>query len=65
MTLDKTKIIHERRKLKKMVKLCKEGRMPKESLDDSFNSWIAHAKIGNDYAIIQKMERYYRNLWRD
>lgn len=65
MTLDKAKIIHERRKLKKMVRLCKAGRLAKESIDDSFNSWRAHAKVGNNYAIIQKMERYYRSLWRD
>lgn len=65
MTLDKAKIIHERRKLKKMVRLCKAGRLAKESIDDSFNSWRAHAKVGNNYAIIQKMEKYYRSLWRN
>lgn len=65
MTLDKQKIIHERRKLKRMVRLVKQGYLPKETPDRSLQSWEAHAKHGNNYRIICKMHRYYQNLWRD
>ena len=65
MTLDKKKIIHERRKLKRMVKSSKAGKMPRKAVDASIKSWEAHAKIGNDYSIIQKMKRFYEDLLRD
>lgn len=65
MTIDKAKIYHERRKLKRMVRLCKAGRLPQDAVDNSLRCWVAHAKIGNDYAIICKMYRYYNSLWKD
>lgn len=65
MTLDKQKIIHERRKLKRMVRLVKQGCLLKETPDRSLQSWEAHAKHGNNYRIICKMHQYYQNLWRD
>ena len=65
MTIDKAKIYHERRKLKRMVRLCKAGRLPKETADASLECWAAHAKIGNDYKVICKMKSYYRNLWKE
>lgn len=65
MTIDKAKIYHERRKLKRMVRLCKAGYLPRDAVEDSLRCWSAHAKIGNDYAIICKMHRYYNSLWKD
>ena len=65
MTLDKTKILHERRKLKRMVRLAKIGKLSKEDTDHSLGCWIAHAKHGNNHGIILKMREYYGKLWRD
>lgn len=65
MTIDKAKIYHERRKLKRMVRLCKAGRLQRDVVEDSLRCWAARAKIGNDYAIICKMYRYYNSLWKD
>lgn len=65
MTIDKAKIYHMRRKLKKMVKLAKAGRLPRETADTSLQCWAAHAKRGNNHMVINKMYSYYRNLWRD
>lgn len=65
MTLDKKKIVHERRKLKRMVRLVKLGKLPKETPDHSLESWASHAAHGNNHRIIRKMEEYYRDLWRD
>ena len=65
MTIDKDKIYHMRRKLKKMVRLVKVGRLPRETADTSLQCWAAHAKHGNNHMVINKMYFYYRNLWRD
>lgn len=65
MTIDKAKIYHMRRKLKKMVRLVKAGRLPRETADTSLQCWAAHAKRGNNHMVINKMYSYYRNLWRD
>lgn len=65
VTLNKDKIYHERRKLKRMVRLVKVGRLPRETADASLQCWAAHAKRGNNHMVINKMYTYYRNLWRD
>lgn len=65
MTIDKAKIYHERRKLKRMVRLFEAGKLPKRTADDILKCWVAHAKIGNDYKVIQKMKSYYRSLWKE
>lgn len=64
-TIDKTRIIRERRKLKRLVKKSTRGQISKADVDASLNSWIAHAQRGNNYNVIQKMTRYYQSLWRD
>ena len=65
ITIDKAKIYHMRRKLKRIVRLCKTGGIPKSTADDSLKCWTAHAKIGNNYKVIKKMQSFYRNLWKD
>ena len=65
VTLNKDKIYHEKRKLKRMVRLVKMGRLPRETADTSLQCWVAHAKHGNNHIIINKMYTYYRSLWRD
>lgn len=65
VTLNKDKIYHERRKLKRMVRLVKVGRLPRETADTSLQCWAAHAKRGNNHMVINKMYTYYRSLWRD
>lgn len=65
VTLSKDKIYHERRKLVKMVKLIKAGKLPRDTAEVSLRCWTAHAAHGNNHRVIQKMHHYYRNLWRD
>lgn len=65
VTLSKDKIYHERRKLKKMVRLVKAGKLPRETADISIQCWAAHAAHGNNHNVIKKMYEYYQNLWRD
>lgn len=65
VTLSKDKIYHERRKLKKMVRLVKAGKLPRETADISIQCWAAHAAHGNNYSVIKKIYEYYQNLWRN
>lgn len=65
VTLNKDKIYHERRKLKRMAGLVKAGRLPREAADMSLRCWAAHAAHGNNHRVIQKMHQYYQSLWRD
>lgn len=65
MTLDPKNVKHERQKLKKMVKKSKEGEIPKEKVEECYQSWKQHARHGNSYKMLQRMDRYYQELWRD
>ncbi|MGO5592784.1 reverse transcriptase domain-containing protein [Acidaminococcus sp. HCP3S3_G9_1] len=64
VTLNKTKIYHERRKLKKMVQLARTGKIPRTTADESIRCWAAHAVRGNNHRIIGKMYDFYYGLWR-
>lgn len=58
-------IIHEKRKLKRMRNLVAEGVLSKEHVEECYISWKAHAKKGNTYSLVQQMNEFYDDLWRD
>lgn len=58
------KVTHERRKLKKLVRLSKQGILTKADVDKCFECWQAHACKGNSYNLIKNMTKYYNDLWR-
>lgn len=64
VTLPKNKIIRERRKLKRLVRAARAGKISRETVEESFNSWKGHASYGNNHNTIQRMTKYYKNLWR-
>lgn len=63
--LNSQNIKHERRKLKKQVILAKKGKLSKRDIDISYECWKAHARWGNSYKLIQRMDNYYHNLWKE
>ena len=63
MILRSENVKREKRKLKRMVSLSKRDGITKKSVDDSFESWKAHASKGNSYELIRRMDIYYKNLW--
>lgn len=65
MTLNSANIKHERKKLLRMVNLAKEGKITRAKVDECFKSWCANASKGNSYKLIQRMKRYYYDLWRN
>ena len=54
----------QRRKLVRLVKRSRSGMIPKEKVDESYAAWRNHASKGNSFLLLQRMDSYYRNLWR-
>lgn len=65
MALNSANIKHERRKLRKMVRLAKEGRITREKVDECYTSWKANASKGNSYKLLKRMDEYYMSLWQE
>lgn len=54
-----------KRKLRKYKSLVDEGKMTREKADECYTSWKAHAKKGNSYNLLKRMDEYYANLWKE
>lgn len=54
----------QRKKLRRLVKRSKAGLIPKEKVDESYKAWRNHAEKGNSFHLLQRMDGYYRDLWR-
>lgn len=65
MQLNPQNVKNERRKLRKMVKLAKNGRLTKEKVDECYCSWKNHASKGNSYKLLKRMDLYYEGLWKE
>lgn len=55
----------QRKKLARLVALCKSGRYPRSIVDGSYRCWRAHAAKGNTWKLLARMDKYYQELWRD
>lgn len=56
--------INMRRRLKKFKKLHAQKRLSKKLIECSYNSWKGHAKRGNCYHLIKKMDGLYNDLFK-
>lgn len=57
------KVRQEKRKLRRMAYLVRDGTMSIEKLDECFSSWIGYAQRNcSDRATPEKMQRYYDRL---
>lgn len=54
----------ERKKLFRLVKQSKRGKLPKSKVDESYAAWRNHASKGNSFKCIQRMDAYYKSLWK-
>ena len=64
MTLNSANIKHERKKLRRLVNLAKQGNITKAKVDECFQSWCVNAEKGNSYKLLKRMRDYYDSLWR-
>ena len=63
--LKSEKVKRERKKLRKLVKLAKQGKITREKVDQCYTSWKAHAQRGNTWKILKRMDVFYENLWKE
>ena len=47
-----------------MAHLVKKGYIKKEKVHECYKSWKAHASKGNSFKLIQRMDKFYKDLWR-
>lgn len=64
MLLNPQNIKHERRKLRRMAEKAKRGEMEKSKVDECYRDWKDHASKGTSYMLLQRMDKYYKELWK-
>lgn len=62
--IDRKNVTRQRRKLKRLKKLVDKGVLTKEQVDEIYKVWKAHAKKGNSYNLLKRMDGFYNELWR-
>lgn len=55
----------ERRKLRKLVQLAKKGKLTRKKVDQCYESYKAHARRGNTWKMLQRLDEFYKNLWKE
>ena len=65
MLLRPENVKRERRKLRRLVNRSKKRLIPRAKVDESYAAWRNHAKKGNTYWLLVRMDAYYKKLWED
>ena len=65
MQIKPENVKRQRRKLRRLVGKAKSGMISKEKVDESYGCWRNHASKGNSIKLLQRMDAYYKNLWRE
>ena len=64
MLIDPKNVKNERKRLRRLVNLCRKGRTDYETVRQCYESWKAHACKGNSFNLLKRMDEYYNRLWR-
>lgn len=65
MLLNSKNVKNERRKLRHLVALAKLGERTKTKVDECYRAWRNHASKGNCFNLLQRMDKFYKDLWGD
>ena len=60
----KNKITKERKKLRKLALLWQKGKVSSHDIQEHYRGWRAHMEKGTTFYIIQKMDNYFRQLFK-
>lgn len=63
--LDPRNVKHERKKLRRMANLMKKGKLPMKNFLAGYEAWKAHARLGNSYKLLQRMDQYAISLLKE
>ena len=61
---DPGKIKTARKKYRRLVSKAKRGKCSRENVDASWATWIDHISKGNSYRLIQRLNKFYSDLWK-
>ena len=65
MFVKSSNVKRERRKLRRLVAKSQRGGLPRDKVDESYAAWRNHASKGNSFKLLQRMDKYYHELWGD
>lgn len=65
MQIDPQRVKAQRRKLYRLVKKAKTGGIDRANVDMAYAAWRNHASKGNSYHLLQRMDKYYNDLWKE
>lgn len=65
MFADPGKVKTARKKYRRLVALAKKGRMPKEAVDASFQTYLDHLSHGNTWKLRTRLTAWYNELWKE
>lgn len=64
MLIDPKRVKSQRRKLRRLVAKSKRGEVPRANVDMAYSAWRNHASKGDSWHLLQRMDRFYAELWR-
>ena len=64
MILKPKNVKQERKKLYRLVQQAKRGEKTKAKVDECYYGWRNHAEKGNSTKLLQRMDKYYKDLWK-
>ncbi len=65
MIINPDKVKFERKKLYRLVALAKKGERTRAKVDECYSAWRNHASKGNSYHLLETMDKYYNDLWKE
>lgn len=65
MTIDPKNVKERRRILRRLVRKAKRGELTKAKVDECYRAWKNHASKGNSFKLLQRMDKYYKSLWKE
>ena len=64
MLLKSDNVKRERKKLQRLVNKCKRGEITKEKVNVCYAGWRVHAEKGDSTHLLDRMDKYYKDLWK-
>ncbi len=65
MIVQSATVKHERKKLRRLVKLAKEGKTTRAKVDECYAAWKNYISNGNACKVIHRTDAYYEKLWEE
>lgn len=54
-----------RRRISRMARLARSGRMMRADVDKSYRAWREHAAKGDSFELIRRTDAWYKDLWKE